>query len=148
MPITYHTENGKMPSIKRRIVNQWIKSVAEIHGKKIGEIAYVFCSEEQILAVNKQYLQHDYYTDIITFDYSEGDILSGDIFVCPDTIMSNAGKFNTPYSEELHRILIHGILHLCGIDDKAPGEREIMEINENKALSMLPEEAYKNTKQR
>jgi rRNA maturation RNase YbeY len=148
MPITYHTKNGEMPSIKRRIVNRWIKSISEIYGKKIGEIAYIFCSEEQILEINKQYLQHDYYTDIITFDDSEGRILSGDIFVCPDTIKSNAERFNTPYSEELHRILIHGILHLCGIDDKIPGGREIMEINENKALSMLPEDAYTNIDKR
>ncbi|MDR1918431.1 MAG: rRNA maturation RNase YbeY [Tannerellaceae bacterium] len=147
MAITYHTKNSKIPSIKRRILSQWIKAVAETHGKKIGEIAYIFCSEEEILAVNKQYLQHDYYTDIITFDYSEAEILSGDIFVCPDTIKTNAAKFKTSYPEELHRILIHGILHLCGIDDKAPGEREIMEINENKALSMLSKDAYNNIKQ-
>jgi rRNA maturation RNase YbeY len=147
MAITYHSKYGEIPGIKKRIVNQWMKAVAETHGKKIGEIAYIFCSEEQILDINRQYLQHDYYTDIITFDYSEGNVLSGDIFVCPDTIRSNAEKYRTTYPEELHRILIHGILHLCGIDDKAPGEREIMESNENKALSMLPEEACRNIKQ-
>jgi rRNA maturation RNase YbeY len=147
MAITYHTENDKIPSIKRRIVNQWVLSVAAIYKKKIGKIAYIFCSEEQILGMNKQYLEHDYYTDIITFDYSEGDIISGDIFVCPDTIKSNSEKFSTPYPEELHRILIHGILHLCGINDKSPEERKIMKINENNALAMLSEEAYKNIKQ-
>jgi rRNA maturation RNase YbeY len=144
MTITYHKENGKIPTIKRRIVNQWISSVAEHYGKKIGDIAYIFCSKEQILKINKQYLQHDYYTDIITFDYSEDNVISGDIFVCIDIIKSNSKKFTTPYPEELHRILIHGILHLCGIDDKGVGEREIMEINENKALSILPKEAYTN----
>ncbi|MDR1556669.1 MAG: rRNA maturation RNase YbeY [Tannerellaceae bacterium] len=148
MAITYHTENENLPPIKKRIVNKWIQSVAECYGKKIGEIAYIFCSEAKILEVNNAYLQHDYYTDIITFDYSEGNRISGDIFICPDTIKTNAEKFKTFYPEELHRIIIHGILHLCGIDDKAPGERELMEINENKALSMLPEEAYKNIKQR
>jgi rRNA maturation RNase YbeY len=147
MSITYYTENSPAPPIKRRVVNQWVSSVAAIYKKKIGKIMYIFCSEEQILEINKQYLEHDYYTDIITFDYSEGDIISGDIFVCPDTIKSNSEKFATPYPEELHRILIHGILHLCGINDKNPEERKTMEINENKALSMLSEDAYKNIKQ-
>jgi rRNA maturation RNase YbeY len=146
MTITYHTENSKIPPIKRRIINKWVTSVAKSYGKKIGEIAYIFCSEKQILEVNKQYLQHDYYTDIITFDYSENNIISGDIFVCTDIIKSNSEKFSVIYSEELHRVLIHGILHLCGIDDKGLNEREIMEINENKALSILPKDAYKNMK--
>jgi rRNA maturation RNase YbeY len=146
MPITYHTKNSNIPPIKRRITKLWIASVAKIYGKEIDNIAYIFCSEEQILEINKQYLQHDYYTDIITFDYSEDNKISGDIFVCSDTIKSNAEKFNTSYPEELYRVLIHGILHLCGIDDKGPGERKIMEINENKALTMLPKDAYKHIK--
>jgi rRNA maturation RNase YbeY len=147
MGITYHIENEKLPSLKKRIVNKWIKSVAESYGKKIGELAYIFCSEEKILEINTTYLHHDYYTDIITFDYSEDDIISGDIFICPDTVKSNAKKINTSYPEELHRIIIHGILHLCGINDKTPKEREIMELNENKALSILSKEAYKNIEQ-
>jgi rRNA maturation RNase YbeY len=142
MAITFHTENVKLLPIKKRIVNKWIKTVAESYGKKIGEIAYVFCSEEKILEINNTYLQHDYYTDIITFDYSEKNIISGDIFICPDTVKTNAEKFNTLYPEELHRIIIHGILHLCGLEDKAPEERKIMEVNENKALSILPKETY------
>ncbi|MDR1257790.1 MAG: rRNA maturation RNase YbeY [Tannerellaceae bacterium] len=146
MAITYHTENGQTPSIKRRIVNQWIKSVAKVYDKEIGEITYIFCSEEQILDINKQYLNHDYYTDIITFDYSEGNVISGDIFISPDTIKSNAETLGAPYMEELHRILIHGILHLCGINDKGPGKREIMETNENEALSILSKEVYKSIK--
>jgi rRNA maturation RNase YbeY len=144
MAIAYYTENVKMPPIKRRIVSAWIKSVADNYGKKIGNISYIFCSDEKILEVNQQYLQHDYYTDIITFDYTEGDMLSGDLFISLDTVRSNAKKYETAYIEELHRTLIHGILHLCGINDKGPGEREIMEKNENIALSILPEEAYKN----
>ena len=93
-----------------------------------------------ILEVNRQYLQHDYYTDIITFDYTSGNKISGDLFISLDTVKTNAEKFNTEYNEELHRTIIHGILHLCGINDKGPGEREIMEENENKALAILPEE--------
>jgi rRNA maturation RNase YbeY len=144
MAITYHTEDYKIPPIKRRILNKWIHTVAGIYGKKVGEIAYIFCSEEKILEINRQYLQHDYYTDIITFDYSEADIIAGDVFISPETARSNAAKFNTFYPEELHRTLIHGILHLCGIDDKGEGEREIMEKNENQALTILSKEAYKD----
>ena len=136
MTISYQTEGVKMPSIRRRDTSAWIKRVAESYQKKIGELAYIFCSDEKILEVNKQYLQHDYYTDIITFDYCEEDILSGDLFISLDTVKSNSEEFKTPYEEELDRTIIHGILHLCGINDKGPGEREIMEAAENKALHL------------
>lgn len=135
--ITYQTEGVEMPPIKKRETSAWIKAVAESYGKKTGEIAYIFCSDAKILEVNRQYLQHDYYTDIITFDYCEGNKLSGDLFISLDTVRTNAGQFHTPYDTELHRVIIHGILHLCGINDKGPGEREIMEAAENKALALL-----------
>ena len=109
--ITYSAENVKMPKIRKRDTTAWIRSVAKTYGKTVGEVGYLFCDDEKILEVNREYLQHDYYTDIITFDYDE----------------------------ELHRVIIHGILHLCGINDKGPGEREIMEQAENKALAMLKE---------
>jgi rRNA maturation RNase YbeY len=125
------------------MVSSWIKAVAAGYGKKTGEIAYIFCTDDKILEVNQQYLQHDYYTDIITFDYTEGQTLSADIFISLDTVKSNSEKFKTPYLEELHRTIIHGVLHLCGINDKKPGERDIMELNENNALSILSKEAYK-----
>ena len=125
-----------MPAIKKRETTAWIKAVAKTYGKKVGEIAYFFCSDEKILEVNRQYLQHDYYTDIITFDYCEGKKLSGDLFISLDTVRTNAEQFNAPYETELYRVIIHGILHLCGINDKGPGEREIMEAAENKALEM------------
>lgn len=136
MAITYQTEGIKMPDIKKRETTKWIKAVAATYEKRIGEIAYIFCSDEKILEVNRQYLQHDYYTDIITFDYCEGNRLSGDLFISLETVKTNSEQFNTPYEEELHRTIIHGILHLCGINDKGPGEREIMEAAENKALAM------------
>ncbi len=123
-----------MPKIKKRDTSAWIKAVAQSYGKKVGDIAYIFCDDEKILEVNKQYLQHDYYTDIITFDYTEDDVISGDIFISLDTVHSNSEEQGTTYEEELHRVIIHGILHLCGIDDKGPGEREIMEAAENEAL--------------
>lgn len=134
--ITYNTIDVKMPSISRRETTAWVRRVAEAHGKRVGEIAYVFCNDEKILEVNRQYLQHDYYTDIITFDYCEGDRLSGDLFISLDTVRSNAEEQGTTYEEELYRVIIHGVLHLCGIDDKAPGARAVMEAEENKALSL------------
>ena len=136
MAITYQTEGIKMPDIKKRETTEWIKAVAATYEKRIGVIAYIFCSDEKILEMNRQYLQHDYYTDIITFDYCEGNRLSGDLFISLETVKTNSEQFNTPYEEELHRTIIHGILHLCGINDKGPGEREIMEAAENKALAM------------
>lgn len=136
MAVTYQTEGVKMPDIKKRETTEWIKAVAATYEKRIGEIAYIFCSDEKILEVNRQYLQHDYYTDIITFDYCGGNRLSGDLFISLETVKTNSEQFNTPYEEELHRTIIHGILHLCGINDKGPGEREIMEAAENKALAM------------
>ena len=136
--ISYQTEEIQMPAIKKREVSEWIKKVADEYGKKVGDIAYIFCSDEKILEVNKQYLQHDYYTDIITFDYTEGNRISGDLFISLDTVKTNAEQFaDNDYQRELHRVIIHGVLHLCGINDKGPGEREVMEAAENKALSML-----------
>ena len=133
---TYNAENVKFPKIKRRETTAWIKKVAASYGRKVGEIGYLFCDDEKILEVNREYLQHDYYTDIITFDYDEDDIISGDLVISLDTVKSNAELFHKNYDEELHRVIIHGILHLCGINDKGPGEREIMEAAENKALAM------------
>lgn len=137
MAITYQSDGVKMPTIHKKRITAWIKAVAASYGKKVGEIAYIFCSDEKILEVNRTYLQHDYYTDIITFDYTEGNKISGDLFISLDTVATNAEQFQSTYNEELHRVIIHGILHLCGINDKAPGEREMMEEAENKALRLL-----------
>jgi rRNA maturation RNase YbeY len=125
-----------MPDIKRRPTTAWIRAVAATYGKKVGDVNYIFCNDERILEVNREYLQHDYYTDIITFDYTEGDIIGGDLFISLDTVKTNSEQFATEYDEELHRTIIHGILHLCGINDKGPGEREVMEAAENRALAM------------
>ena len=136
--ITFQTEGVEMPAIDQEKITAWIKEVAATYGKIVGEVAYMFCSDEHILKVNREFLQHDYYTDVITFDYCHGRVLSGDIVLSLDTVRTNAEQFNTPYETELHRVIIHGILHLCGINDKGPGEREIMEGEENKALALLP----------
>lgn len=135
--ITYNAENVKMPAIKRRLTTAWIKAVAKTFGRKTGDIGYLFVDDEKILEVNRQYLGHDYYTDIITFDYDEGDVISGDLVISLDTVKTNAEQFGKAYDDELCRVIIHGILHLCGINDKGPGEREVMEAHEDKALALL-----------
>ena len=117
--ITYNADGVKMPKIKRKDTTAWIKAVAET-----------------ILEVNNEYLGHDYYTDVITFDYDEDDVVNGDIVISLDTVRTNAELFDKAYEDELYRVIIHGILHLCGLNDKGPGEREIMEKAENKALEM------------
>lgn len=139
MAVYYYAEEVKFPDIKKRETTAWIKKVAEKYGKKIGDVSYIFCSDERILEVNREYLQHDYYTDIITFDYTEKNRIAGDLFISLETVKTNSERFGTEYDEELHRTIIHGILHLCGINDKGPGERQIMEQNENEALAMRKE---------
>ena len=135
--ISYNTDNVKMPALKRRATNAWIRAVAARYGKQVGDVAYIFCDDAKILEVNRQYLQHDYYTDIITFDYCEGNTLHGDIFVSLETVRSNAAEFGATFDNELHRILIHGILHLCGQADKTPEARAEMTRKENDALTLL-----------
>ena len=134
--ITYNAENIPMPKIRRRDTSAWIKRVAASYGRTVGEVGYLFCDDEKILEVNREYLGHDYYTDIITFDYDEGTEINGDIVISLDTVRSNAEKYGKTYDEELRRVIIHGILHLCGINDKGPGEREQMEAAEDKALAI------------
>ena len=132
--IVFNAVNISLPEIDREKISAWVNLVAADYGRNVGDIAYIFCDDEKILEVNKQFLQHDYYTDIITFDYSTDQYISGDLFISLDTVRSNAALVGSTYEEELHRVIIHGILHLCGLNDKGPGEREIMEAAENRAL--------------
>ena len=118
--------------------------MAATYGKRVGSIGYMFVDDKKILEVNNQYLGHDYYTDIITFDYDDGDVINGDLVISLDTVRSNAELFGKDYADELNRVIIHGILHLCGINDKGPGEREIMEAHEEKALALLKEMQRQN----
>lgn len=131
------TQNVGLPQLDYEAVQKWIEMVAGAHDRMVGALSYIFCDDERIIAVNRQFLQHDYYTDIITFDDCRGKLLRGDMFISLDTVRSNALLQKVAYSEELHRVIIHGVLHLCGINDKGPGEREVMEANENEALAML-----------
>ena len=135
--ISYSTDGVKMPPIKRRETTAWIKAVAAKYGRKTGEIGYMFVNDERILEVNREYLGHDYYTDIITFDYDEGDVINGDIVISLDTVRTNAEQYGKEYIDELHRVIIHAIIHLCGINDKGPGERGIKEQEGNKALKLM-----------
>ena len=134
--ITYNADGVKMPKIKRKDTTAWIKAVAQSYGKKVGEVGYMFVNDEKILEINNEYLGHDYYTDVITFDYDEDDVVNGDIVISLDTVRTNAELFDKAFEDELYRVITHGILHLCGLNDKGPGEREIMEKAENKALEM------------
>ena len=140
--ITYLAQQIEMPEFNQSAVNEWIEQVARNHNRVVGPLTYIFCSDEKILEVNRQFLQHDYFTDVITFDYSSHKRISGDIFISLDTVRSNAELFQRAYNEELMRVVIHGVLHLCGINDKGPGEREIMEAHENAALAILPENVF------
>ena len=130
-------ENVKQPAIDFDKIEKWIEQVAKSHDCIVGPLTYIFCDDNKIIEVNRQFLQHDYYTDIITFDYSRGKRISGDMFISLDTVATNAELVNATYDAELHRVIIHGVLHLCGIDDKGEGEREIMEGFENQALAIL-----------
>ena len=123
-------------------MNEWIKQVARNHNRVVGPLTYIFCSDDRIIEVNRKFLNHDYFTDIITFDYSSHKRISGDMFISLDTVKSNAELFQRAYNEELMRVVIHGVLHLCGINDKGPGEREIMEAHENDALAILPNNVF------
>lgn len=134
MSVIYQLDGVKMPPIKRREVTKWIIDTASLYRKKVGEVAFVFCSDPKILEVNNQYLKHDYYTDIITFEYNEDNTINGDIFISLDTVRTNSIQFNSEYLEELYRVIIHGILHLCGINDETDAQKEQMRACENKAL--------------
>ncbi len=133
--IKYITEDIEMPALDERKVNRWIRSVAADYGFAIGNINYIFCSDERELAVNREFLGHDYYTDVITFDYSTPSTLNGDIFISLDTVRSNAEMVGTTFDQELLRILIHGILHLTGQGDKTPDSKAQMTAKEELALA-------------
>ena len=136
--LTYTADNStEMPALDQRKITRWIKSVAADYGFAVGNINYIFCSDERELEFNRQFLGHDYYTDIITFDYSTPSVLNGDIFISLDTVRSNAEQLGIAFDDELRRILIHGLLHLTGQGDKTPETKAQMTEKENKALSKL-----------
>lgn len=135
--ITFSAQDIKIPSLDERKIGRWIRSVAADYGFSVGNINYIFCSDERELEVNREFLGHDYYTDIITFDYSTVSTLNGDIFISLDTVRSNAEMVGASFEDELNRILIHGILHLTGQGDKTPETKAEMTKKEDLALAKL-----------
>lgn len=138
MEITFQSERVKQPQLDKEKLSKWIETVANEYSKEVGDVSFLFCNDNKILEVNKQFLNHNYYTDIITFDYSSGNIISGDIFISIETVNSNSKLYKTSFMEELHRVIIHGILHLLGLNDLSAEDEKLMRIAENQALQMLP----------
>ncbi len=138
--IAYYTdEDVEAPRLRERILRNWIREVAAHYNRRVGELCYQFCGDERILQTNQDFLDHDYYTDIITFDESEGDVISGDMLISLETVRSNAELLGNQYAEELHRVIIHGVLHLCGLKDKTPEDEANMRAAEDQALRLLHE---------
>ena len=134
--VRYFTEDIKFNYKERRRTSKWLKLVAESEIRRLGDVSVIFCSDPYILDVNLKYLQHDYYTDIITFDYCEGDTLSGDLFISIDSVRENAAFYKTEFEEELNRVIVHGVLHLIGYDDHAEADKKEMRSKENYYLSL------------
>ena len=136
--IHFSTDQVEMPALNQTKIQRWLRAVAADYGFSVGDIHYIFCSDEKELEVNRTFLQHDYYTDVITFDYSTEDVINGDIFISLDTVRSNAEEAGADFSEELMRIIIHGVLHLTGQADKTPETKAEMTRKENLARAKLP----------
>ena len=133
--VSYFTEDIVFPFKEKRLTSRWLKFVAESEAKRLGDVAIIFCSDNYILDVNIKYLQHDYYTDIITFDYCEGNRLSGDLFISIDSVRENAAFYGTEFADELNRVIVHGLLHLIGYDDHSAEDIATMRAKENYYLS-------------
>ena len=134
--VSYFTEDIKFSFKEKRLTSRWLKLVAESEIRRLGDISIIFCSDNYILDVNIKYLQHDYYTDIITFDYCEGDRLSGDLFISIDSVRENAAFYGTEFADELNRVIVHGLLHLIGYDDHTEEDIKTMRAKENYDLSL------------
>lgn len=130
------TENVELPDLDYPKIEKWLCEVARRHGYMVRELTYIFCDDKRILEVNLEFLNHDYFTDIITFSSSHGKLLTGDMYISLETVASNSELVGDTYAGELLRVIVHGLLHLCGINDKGPGEREIMEMHEDEALTI------------
>jgi rRNA maturation RNase YbeY len=135
---TFHIESIPFKLSNRQKLKAWVKQIALGEGKTLGDISYIFCSDEYLLSVNKTYLNHDYFTDVITFDYSEQPVISGDIFISIDTVRVNAEEYEVSFENELHRVMAHGVLHLCGYKDASKSEVLTMRERENLYLTNLP----------
>lgn len=132
--ISFQSDGMEIPALDMALVSKWLVGVASSYGRRLGDLVYQFCSDETILKANREFLGHDYYTDIITFDYSIGEKVGADILISLDTVKSNAEGMGLDFDDELRRVMVHGLLHLCGLKDKTPEERSEMEEAENRSL--------------
>lgn len=137
MPVSFHKESISFRLSAARVLKQWVKQVIESKGKTLGEVSYIFCSDDYLLKINQEHLQHDYYTDIITFDYTEGATVSGDLFISIDRVKDNALTESVDFDIELRRVMIHGILHLLGYKDKKKEDQKLMREIENQSLTLF-----------
>ena len=137
MAISFNFVETKDVVSQKNKVKSWIKSVAEKRGFKVGEISYIFCSDDYLLDINKTYLKHDFYTDIITFDYTDATKISGDLYISIDRIRDNAQELNLSFEQELHRVIIHGVLHLLGLKDKTEEDAKEMRKAEEECLKSM-----------
>ncbi len=134
--ISYYFEDTDFVFRERNLNGRWLRMVAESEVRRLGNVSIIFCSDNYILDVNQRYLGHDYFTDIITFDYCEGDRLSGDLFISVDSVRENALEYGTEFKDELNRVIVHGILHLIGYDDHTEDEVKTMREKENYYLDI------------
>ena len=137
MPINYQSQDIKFVLKEKRKISRWINDVIKSHQKKLGNVSYIFCSNEYILELNQKYLNHNYFTDIITFDYCSDNKVEGDIFISVDTVLDNSHRFKTNFNDELLRVIIHGVLHLVGFSDKTAKQQKQMRVLEDEALSIF-----------
>ncbi len=136
--VKYFTEDVRFPFKKKLPVRRWLRFVAESEVRRLGAVNIIFCSDHYLLDMNVKYLGHDYFTDIITFDYCEGKVLSGDLFISIDSVRENAAHSGASFEDELDRVIVHGLLHLIGYDDHTPEEQSQMRAKENYYLSLRP----------
>ncbi len=138
--IHYYNEDVDFLPGKKTYLTDWIKSIINSENRKVGELNFIFCSDAHLITINRQYLQHDDYTDIITFDYCENKKVIGDIFISIDRLKENSEKFKVSFTDELHRVIIHGVLHLCGYKDKTPEDKKRMTQREDESLATRNEQ--------
>lgn len=137
--IRFFNNEVKFTINNKLLLKRWIKLVASKFGREAGDLNIIFCSDDKLLEINRQFLGHNYYTDIITFDYCKDDTIEGELYISIDTVKANAVEYKQSFSDELHRVIIHGVLHLCGLDDHSNKQKHIMRENENESLNLLKE---------
>lgn len=135
--IYFYNEDIDFPELNPEVYTKWIERVIKNYRKERGDVSFIFCTDQYLLRINREFLNHDYFTDIITFNYNSGNVLSGDIFISIETVQANASDFNVSFQDELRRVIIHGILHLVGFDDKTKEQKQIMRQKEDEAMNMF-----------